>query len=75
MTKFVSDCSCDLHSIQGVNFTAVPLTISSDRFHFTDDENLDIHFFLDTLDCFYERIRWQAIRGVPTPPAPVWRTG
>ena len=49
MTKFVSDCSCDLHSIQGVNFTAVPLTISSDHFHFTDDENLDIHFFLDTL--------------------------
>ena len=49
MTKFVSDCSSDLHHIHGVNFAAVPLTISSDNFHFTDDENLDIHFFLDTL--------------------------
>lgn len=49
MTKFISDCSSDLHSFPGVNFEAVPLTISSDHFHFTDDENLDIHFFLDTL--------------------------
>lgn len=55
MTKFVADSSADLHSIAGVNFTSVPLSISTNERTFTDDELLDIHDLLDYMEKYNGR--------------------
>lgn len=49
MTRFIADSSCDILSIEGVDFQSVPLVISTDKHNFTDDNNLDIHNMLDIL--------------------------
>lgn len=54
-TKFVSDCSCDMWSMEGVDFVSVPLTISTDEASYTDDENLDLPGMLDYLAAYKGR--------------------
>lgn len=49
MIKIIADSSCDMNHIEGVNFTCVPLTISTDDKSFIDDETLNVAELLDTL--------------------------
>lgn len=45
--KFVSDSSCDVHTLPGGDFTTVPLTIQlGEDGHYTDDKNLDVAVML-----------------------------
>lgn len=55
MVKFVADSSCDLLTIPNVHFVSVPLTICTDRDHWTDDDTIDIHHMLDTLASYKGR--------------------
>lgn len=55
MIKIVSDSSCDLLKIEGVNFVSVPLTIYTDERSFTDDANLNLHEMLDYLASYKGR--------------------
>lgn len=47
--RVIADCSADITGIEGVDFKAVPLTISTDERSFTDDEELDLKEMLDYL--------------------------
>lgn len=47
--KIVSDSSCDIKQMQGVDFVSVPLTISTDERSFVDDATLDTNDMLDYL--------------------------
>lgn len=49
MIKIIADSSCDMNHIEGVNFTCVPLTISTDDKSFIDDETLNVAELLETL--------------------------
>ncbi len=40
--KLIADSSCDWFALAGVDFTAVPLTVSTEEKSFVDDENLDV---------------------------------
>jgi len=55
MTKFVADSSIDIKKIEGVDFTSVPLSISTSERTFTDDELLDLHGMLDYLEGYNGR--------------------
>lgn len=47
--KLLADSSCDLISLDGMDFSSVPLTISANDIDYVDDENLDTHAMLDAL--------------------------
>lgn len=49
MVKYIADCSCDVLSVEGVNFVNVPLVISTDERSFLDDANLNVSEMLDYL--------------------------
>ena len=49
MFKIVSDSSCDLLSLDGVDFASVPLTISTESRSWVDDSQIDVHEMLDAL--------------------------
>jgi len=55
MTKFIADSSCDMLAIKGVDFTSVPLSISTNERTFTDDALLDLHEMLDYLESYKGR--------------------
>lgn len=55
MVKFVCDSSCDLLTMEGVNFETVPLTISTDERSFVDDADLNITEMLDYLASYKGR--------------------
>lgn len=55
MTKFVADSSCDLITMEHVNFQSVPLTISTDKDCFVDNKDLDVQNMLDTLEKYNGR--------------------
>lgn len=55
MTKFIADSSIDIKKIEGVDFTSVPLSISTSERTFTDDELLDLHEMLDYLEGYNGR--------------------
>ena len=55
MTKFVSDSSADYLKIEGVNFISIPLSISTDRKTYTDDELLDPCEMLSDLEAYQGR--------------------
>ncbi len=55
MTKFVSDSSCDILKIEGVNFVSVPMSISTNEKTFTDDALLDTHEMLDYMEKYNGR--------------------
>lgn len=55
MVKFIADSSCDLLTIPGVNFSAVPLTIHTAEHVWTDDKHLNITAMLDTLASYKGR--------------------
>lgn len=42
MTRFIADSSSDIFQIEGVDFVSVPLTVSTDRKDYIDDEDLDV---------------------------------
>ena len=42
MTRFIADSCSDMLQMEGVDFVAVPLTISTDVKDYVDDENLDV---------------------------------
>lgn len=48
-TKFITDSSCDLWSFEGVDYSSVPLTVSTDERNYTDTENVDIPEMLEYL--------------------------
>lgn len=50
MVKFVSDSSCDLLEMEGVDFASVPLTIYTDEKEWVDDATADIEDMLTTLE-------------------------
>ncbi|MGN0298972.1 MAG: DegV family protein [Lachnospiraceae bacterium] len=47
--KIVSDSSCDMLQLDGVNFESVPLTISTDQHDYEDDANLNLPDMLSEL--------------------------
>ena len=47
--RVIADCSADFADIDGVDYSLVPLTISTDERSFTDDEDLDVNEMLDYL--------------------------
>lgn len=49
MIRFIADSCSDLLQIEGVDFVAVPLTISTDTSDYVDDQDLDIKGMLDDL--------------------------
>jgi DegV family protein with EDD domain len=53
--KFVADSSCDMAVFPGVDFTAVPLTISTDEREFIDGEALDVDAMLTYLENYKGR--------------------
>ncbi len=55
MTKFVFDSSCDLLYMDGIEFSSVPLTISSDDFSFTDDASLNTDELIETMEKYKGR--------------------
>ena len=57
MYKIICDSSCDILSLEGINFEAVPLTISTDEKIYVDDADLDIHGMLDDLEKYNGRSR------------------
>ena len=48
--KIVSDSSCDIQAIDGIDFTSVPLTISAGDREFIDNERLNVHEMLVFLE-------------------------
>lgn len=55
ITKIVSDSSCDIWELEGIEFASVPLTISTNEKNYIDDENIDVHEMLDYLAEYKER--------------------
>ena len=53
--KLIADSSCDILTLDGVDFTAVPLTIATDERSFTDDAHLDVSQMLDYLAGYNDR--------------------
>lgn len=49
MIKLIADSSCDMQVLTDVDFTAVPLTISTDTESFVDDCELNVSAMLDVL--------------------------
>lgn len=47
--KIVSDSSCDMLTMPGIDFASVPLTISTDEKSYIDDASLDVGEMLDYL--------------------------
>ena len=75
MTRFIADSCSDLLQIEGVDFVAVPLTISTDTSDYVDDQDLDIKGMLDDLATYKGKSgtacpsveRWlEAFEGVDT---------
>ena len=48
--KYIVDSSCDTFVYQGVNIQSAPLVISTEENHWIDDEHMDVHHMLDTLE-------------------------
>jgi len=55
MTKFVADSSIDIKHIKGVDFTSVPLSISTSERTYTDDEILNLHEMIDYMEHYNGR--------------------
>lgn len=53
--KIIADSSCDIKSLEGVDFVAVPLKIYTDERSFTDDENLNVPEMLEYLENYKGR--------------------
>ena len=53
--KLLADSSSDLLSLDGVDFSSVPLTISANDIDYVDDEALDTHAMLDALMAYKGR--------------------
>lgn len=47
--RVVADSSCDLFELDGIDFTSVPLKISTDKKEYIDDENLNIEDMIEEL--------------------------
>lgn len=54
-TRIISDSSCNIWELEGVDFVTVPLTISTDEKTFVDDESIDVHEMLDYLVQYKDR--------------------
>lgn len=54
-TRIISDSSCDIWELDGVDFATVPLTISTDEKTFVDDDSIDVHEMLDYLEGYKSR--------------------
>ena len=48
--KIVADSSCDIQSVDGIDFTSVPLTLSAGDHDFIDDGNLNVREMLGFLE-------------------------
>ncbi len=48
--KIVADSSCDIQSIDGVDFASVPLTVSAGEREFIDNDSLNVREMLDFLE-------------------------
>ncbi len=55
MYRLVSDSSCDMHSMEGVPFISVPLTISTDQNTWVDNADIDVNHMMDTLASYKGR--------------------
>lgn len=51
----ISDSSCDIWSLDGGNFTTVPLEIFTEEKHYLDDETMDVDGMLDYLESYKGR--------------------
>lgn len=49
MTRFIADSCSDMLQMEGVDFVAVPLTISTDVKDYVDNENLDVKGMTENL--------------------------
>lgn len=54
-TRIISDSSCNIWELEGVDFKTVPLTISTDEKTFVDDEDINVHEMLDYLVEYKDR--------------------
>lgn len=55
MVKFIADSSCDILDLEGANFEAVAMKISTNDKDYTDDSNLDVHEMLDYMEHYKGR--------------------
>ena len=53
--KLIADSSCDMISMEGVNFSTAPLVISTDEKSFVDNEQLNVSEMLDYLQSYKGR--------------------
>lgn len=47
--KIVADSSCDMWELNGVDFAVAPMTISTDKKHYVDNQELDVHLMSEDL--------------------------
>lgn len=55
MVKFIADSSCDIITYSHVDYTSIPMSISTDERSFIDDGSIDINEMLDYLENFNGR--------------------
>ncbi len=55
MIKYISDSSCDLLEYEGIDFTIVPITISTDERSFLDNKDLDVDEMMSYLASYKGR--------------------
>ncbi|MDD6045012.1 MAG: DegV family protein [Clostridia bacterium] len=53
--KLLADSSCDLLSLEGIDYASVPLTISAGNIDYIDNETLDTNAMLDALMAYKGR--------------------
>ena len=66
MTRFIADSCSDMLQMEGVDFVAVPLTISTDVKDYVDNENLDVKGMTEDLAGYKEN---------HARPVPGWKAG
>ena len=54
--KLLADSSCDLLSLEGIDYASVPLTISAGNIDYIDNETLDTNAMLDALMAYKGRL-------------------
>lgn len=62
MTRFIADSCSDMLQMEGVDFVAVPLTISTDVKDYVDDENLDVKGMTEDLAGYKRKIMYSLSR-------------
>lgn len=61
MTKIIADSSCNIKTVDGIDFEAVPMTLYTDDATYTDDENLN----LEEMVTYFEKYSGRSYTSCP----------